>query len=63
MKICDNCGERNWTITKKGTKRICYSCGQPLSEKPLINPVKGEKMMNSDGYRRGKIPDSDEISY
>lgn len=30
MKICENCGHRNWTLKQDGNKYVCEECGKEL---------------------------------
>lgn len=48
MKICMNCGHRNWEVVGKQPK--CEECGKQLSGPPVNNPRVGGKQL-SGGHR------------
>ena len=64
MKICDNCGHRNFSATVKlGQKQpMCEKCNKPLADKAECRPRNGVKVYGG-GYRCSKLPDSDERGF
>jgi hypothetical protein len=48
MKICQNCGEPNWS-PHPPKKPKCISCKKPLSGPPLNNPRTGDPATGSIG--------------
>ena len=60
MKICSSCGERNWIFEYKNKRPICNACGKYIDDHVENKIPKGNGIVQG-GYRRVKVPDSDEL--